>query len=86
MTIRTATRKSFERLAAVPGHHPLCDEALERLEALPIDKLSRWLGYCQAYAVFHNLTTVKAERDATRPWFHEAYKSEKIAIPPTRNP
>lgn len=35
----------------------------------PLDKYSRWLGFIQAILVLHKVTSVKAERDITRPWF-----------------
>lgn len=35
----------------------------------PLDKYSRWLGFIQAILILHKVTTVKAERDITRPWF-----------------
>jgi len=45
-------------------------EALERtLERHPIAKLCRWLGYIQGVLIERGLTTVRAERDWTRPYF-----------------
>lgn len=36
---------------------------------MSVDKYSRWLGFIQACLVWHGITTVKEERDVTRPWF-----------------
>lgn len=41
-------------------------------EKWPIDKLSRWLGFIQAVLVMRGVTTVKRERDLTRPLFTQA--------------
>ncbi len=37
--------------------------------AVPIVKISRWLGYVQGVLIERGLTTVEAERDWTRPLF-----------------
>jgi hypothetical protein len=36
---------------------------------ISLDKASRWLGFVQAVVILSGLTTVKEERDLTRPWF-----------------
>jgi hypothetical protein len=62
----------------------MCQTALNNCLVWPIDKLSRWLGFIQACLAFHGLTTVKEEREATRPLFREAYKEMGIYIPETQ--
>lgn len=52
-------------------------------KCLPVDKLSRWLGFVQASCIFEGYTTVEAERDFSRPLFHKAYTEMGIAIPDT---
>ena len=54
---------------------------IEEIENYPIDKLSRWLGFIQAYVIFTNQTTIDVERDFSRPLFHKAYQNENIEIP-----
>ena len=50
--------------------------------AWPSDKTGRWLGYVQCLVIeIANVTTIQAERDFTRPLFHELYTAEKINIP-----
>ena len=56
---------------------------IEEWDSLPIDKLSRWLGYVQAVLVANGLTTVDRERDATRPLFREAYVLDGLRAPDT---
>jgi hypothetical protein len=41
----------------------------DRSEPYPLMKLNRWLGYIQGVLICHNVTTVEAERDWTRPLF-----------------
>ena len=48
----------------------------------PSDKTGRWVGYVQCLVIeAANVTTVKAERDFTRPLFHKLYEEEHIPIP-----
>jgi hypothetical protein len=47
----------------------------------PIDKTSRWIGYIQRYLIEKEATTVQAERDFSRPLFHEAYKKLGYSVP-----
>ena len=61
----------------------LSHKAIKEIENYPIDKLSRWLGFVQAYVIFTNQTTVEIERDFSRPLFHNAYENENIKIPPS---
>ena len=83
--IREVTKLLFERYL---NQFELSEElknlvlkALEEIHVYPIDKLSRWLGFIQAYVIFTNQTTVDIERDFSRPLFHTAYKNENIKIP-----
>lgn len=64
----------------------MVNEALEHFMAWPIDKTSRWVGFIQAALVLHGLTTVKAERDFSRPLFHAAYKRMGLSVPATAEP
>ena len=48
----------------------------------PSDKTGRWLGYVQCLLIeVEKVTTVKEEREYTRPLFHELYDIEGIGIP-----
>ena len=48
----------------------------------PNDKIGRWVGYAQCLLIeVANVTTIKAERDFTRPLFHKLYEEEHITIP-----
>lgn len=84
MTVRIATDLCFARLQQfdIPDQNTnvLIEEARRSIDDYPIDKLSRWLGYCQAVAIFNQLTSTSAERDFSRPLFEEAYLNEGIAI------
>ena len=83
--IRDVTKLLFERylnqFELSEGLKRLSHKAIEEIENYPIDKLSRWLGFIQAYVIFTNQTTVDIERDFSRPLFHNAYKNENIKIP-----
>lgn len=63
----------------------MCRTALAEMDAYPIDKLSRWLGFVQGVLVMHGLVHVDEERDFSRPLFHAAYAAEGMDIPPTRH-
>lgn len=84
MTVRIATDLCFVRLQQfdIPDQNTniLIEEARRGIDDYPIDKLSRWLGYCQAVAIFNQLTSTSAERDFSRPLFEEAYINEGIEI------
>ncbi|MFC4236249.1 hypothetical protein ACFOY8_13615 [Thalassospira xianhensis] len=45
-----------------------------------------WTGYLQALLVDEGLTTVAAEREYTRPVFHQAYHFQGISIPLSFSP
>lgn len=84
-TVRDATLHMFERYQSfniqdkqIAG---LLNEGIKQISILPIDKLSRWLGFIQGYVIFNNLTTVNIEREYSRPLFHKAYKQENTPIP-----
>lgn len=83
--IREVTKLLFERYL---NQFELSEElknlvlkALEEIQTYPLDKLSRWLGFVQAYVIFTNQTTVESERNFSRPLFHNAYENENIKIP-----
>lgn len=50
---------------------------------MPIDKLNRWIGYIQGVLAVRGFLDVGAERDRTRPIFHEAYAAAGTTIPRT---
>lgn len=53
----------------------MCNTMIKNLKtdpAYPIDKASRWLGFVQGILIAKKLTTVKDERNITRPWFKKA--------------
>lgn len=62
----------------------MCDSIIENGASWPIDKVARWIGYIQATMIVTGLTSVDAERDFSRPLFHDAYGKEGFDIPPTR--
>lgn len=50
----------------------------------PPDKTGRWVGYVQCLLIeIEAVTTVKKERDFTRPMFHELYGIKGYEIPDT---
>lgn len=57
-----------------------------KLAVWPTDKTSRWIGFIQAGLAEKGLLDVQAERDRTRPFFHEAYQAMGLTIPETVNP
>ncbi len=57
--------------------------AIDNIDTLPIDKLSRWLGYAQCYVTINGLGTVEELRNRTRTDFHCGYELDGIDIPPT---
>ncbi len=61
-------------------------ECRTKLGVWPTDKTSRWIGFIQAGLAHHGLLDVNAERDRTRPFFHEAYQAMGLTIPETVNP
>ncbi len=61
-------------------------ECRTKLYVWPTDKTSRWIGWIQASLASKGLLDSDAERDRTRPFFHEAYKALGLSIPETVNP
>lgn len=52
-----------------------------------VDKFSRWLGFIQYGLIFtHKLTTVRAERDITRPWFTGTNNEPSTQTPKSLSP
>jgi hypothetical protein len=51
------------------------DECLRKANSMPVDKISRWVGYIQGVLAAQGHLDVAAERDRTRPFFHEAYEA-----------
>ena len=83
ITIRDVTLHLFERYLDMNINEDcnrLAKKGIENID-FPIDKLNRWIGYIQAYAIINDKITVNSERDYTRPLFHSAYKNEGIEIP-----
>ena len=50
----------------------MMDAVVDNCKTWPKDKTGRWVGYVQCLLIeVEKVTTVKAERDYTRPLFHE---------------
>jgi len=73
----TDPRLSLENLAW------MCREAQAGLHELPLDKLSRWLGFVQGCLAMRGLIDVDEERDISRPMFHAGYAKDG-AVPKVR--
>lgn len=50
---------------------------------MPIDKMNRWIGFIQGVLTVKGYLDADAERDRTRPLFHEAYAATGQDIPRT---
>jgi hypothetical protein len=61
----------------------MCREGADSADILPIDKLSRWLGFVQGCLAMRGHLSVEREREYSRPLFHAAYLVEGTEIPPT---
>lgn len=62
----------------------MMSEIVKNHRKWPKDKSGRWLGYVQAILIeVEGVTTVDAERDYTRPFFHELYKAQGYEVPET---
>ena len=61
----------------------ICREGAARIEELPEDKTSRWLGFVQGCLAMRQIIDVDEERNVSRPLFHEAYRASQIPRPPT---
>lgn len=44
-------------------------------------KIGKWLGYIEGVLISNNLTTVNAEREFSREYYHEHYNELDINIP-----
>ncbi len=63
--------------------HWMLDQCLDELETFPVDKLGRWVGFVQGVLALSGCMDVDAERDRTRPFFHNAYTKSNLVIPKT---
>lgn len=63
--------------------HSMMLAAIVDIEKMPIDKVSRWVGYVQGVLIAHGHLDTTEERNRTRPFFHAAYRASDIPIPPT---
>jgi hypothetical protein len=61
----------------------MTQKCMEEIYNWPIDKLSRWLGFIQGCLACKGLIDVDAEREYTRPYFHEAYAALGLETPKT---
>jgi len=60
----------------------MMEEVVHNLPDWPKDKIGRWVGYVQCILIeVEGVTTIKAERDYTRPLFHELYATQGHEIP-----
>lgn len=62
----------------------ICREMIKDGHALPLDKISRWLGFVQGCLAMQGLIQVDEERDVSRPLFHAAYRETGILPPKPR--
>lgn len=63
----------------------MLDRCLVEIETMPVDKISRWIGFVQGcLATSLHGFSIEEERDRTRPLFHAAYKAMGIPIPETK--
>jgi len=70
--------QSVERVIA------MMDKVVENHDRWPPDKTGRWVGYVQCILIeVEKVTTVKEEREYTRPFFHEIYSLAGYDIPET---
>lgn len=58
-------------------------QIIEKMDVWPTDKTSRWIGYIQGVLASNGQLDVNAERDRTRPFFHEAYQALGLIVPET---
>lgn len=82
---RVATLKALKLLKGKCGDtsvETLVSMAIELIDVMPIDKLSRWLGYAQAHAVTWGHFTTTELRDLTRDDFHCGYVYDGLPVPP----
>lgn len=85
-------------IIVIPAHHEddesktswqnlrwMMTTACDNIQAWPVDKLSRWIGFVQGVLSVRGILDVDQERDRTRPLFHNAYQSMNLQIPETQN-
>lgn len=65
-------------LARIAG---LCDDALQHLHELPVDRLSRGLGFVQGVLAANGLLDVDQERRRNRTAFQRAYQAMGLDLP-----
>lgn len=63
----------------------MMEQCQKGIDTLPVDKISRWIGFVQGVLASRNVIDVNAERDRTRPFFHEAYAEMGVAIPESKD-
>ena len=61
----------------------MCAEGERLCGAVPIDKVSRWLGFIQGCLCMRGMVDVDVERAVSRPLFHAAYAQEGGVVPPS---
>lgn len=61
----------------------MCETAIADAEAMPEDKMNRWLGYVQGCLACAGLIDVEAERDFSRPVFGGVYDIMGVRRPKT---
>lgn len=61
----------------------MCRTALSEGETLPLERVSRWLGFVQGVMAVNAVISVDEERDVSRPLFHAAYARDGTDIPAT---
>lgn len=64
----------------------MMNRCMENLFTWPLDKISRWIGCVQGVMRCRSVLDFGAERDRTRPIFHEAYKAMGYQVPETTDP
>lgn len=82
---RVATLKALKMLKGKCGDsnvESLVSMAISLIDVMPIDKLSRWLGYAQAHSVTWGHYTTTELRDLTRDDFHCGYVYDGLPVPP----
>lgn len=89
--IEAAIGSSLPEMASPEGTdlrhlHWMCSQMRSRMDSVPVDKASRWLGFIQGCLVMHGLISVEMERDFSRPIFHHAYAQSGMETPDTLGP
>lgn len=59
----------------------MLDKCADEITDLPIDKISRWVGFVQGVLALSGNLDVDEEQDRTRPLFHKAYIETDQDIP-----